>query len=42
MKAVAIELNEAMTDEELIEMLQGANGTKNAAGHLAVSDSNFK
>ena len=42
LKAVAFELNETMTDEELMEMLKGASQNKNAAGETAVSDQAFK
>ena len=41
LKAVAIELNETMTDEELEEMLSGATSTK-VDGQIAVSDHAFK
>ena len=42
LKAVAMELNEAMTDEELHEMLSGASQNKNAKGDICVSDQAFK
>ena len=37
LKQTAMELNENMTDEELMEMLQGANATRNGRGQLAVN-----
>ena len=42
LKTVAEELNETMTDEELIEMLQGAANNRGANERLAVSDQAFK
>ena len=42
LKAVAEELNEAMTDEELLEMLEGACQNRNANNQLSVSDQAFK
>ena len=41
LKAVAIELNETMTDEELEEMLSGATSTK-VDGQIAVSPHAFR
>ena len=38
LKAVAEELNENLTDEEITEMLAGASQNRNAQGQLAVSD----
>ena len=38
LKAVAEELNEAMTDEELLEMLEGASQNRNANNQVSVSD----
>ena len=38
LKQMATELGESMTDEDLMEMIQGgANGATNARGELAVS-----
>ena len=42
LKAVAEELNENLTDEEINEMLAGASQNRNAQGQLAVSDQAFK
>ena len=42
LKAVAIELNENMSDEELHEMLLGATQQKNERGEIAVTDQAFK
>ncbi len=42
LKAVAQELNEAMTDEELHEMLIGASQNRNTNDQIAVSDQAFK
>ena len=41
LKAVATELNETMTDEELHEMLLGASQNRNEKGEIAVSDQAF-
>ena len=44
LKAVAVELNENMTDEELREMLQGASASKSAKDKdvLLVNKQSFK
>ena len=42
LKAVAIDLNETMTDEELHEMLLGASQSRNERGEITVSDQAFK
>ena len=42
LKAVAIELSETMTDEELLEMLAGATQQKNDRGEFAVTEQAFK